>query len=82
MIDRSTVTQFASATQKVIQNICILPEESWQKLKNIFDTLDTFGNEQINLKAFFKKVKNNPSSISLLSTPAISYPEIKRIYTL
>jgi len=76
------VNQFATATEKHIFNVPILPEETWMKLKNIFDTLDTFGNEKICVQAFFHKIKNNASSIGLLSTPAVEFPEINRIYSL
>jgi hypothetical protein len=59
-----------------------LPEESWKKLKAIFDTLDTFGNEKICIKMFYQRIRNNPSCLSLLSSEAVDYPEIQRTYTL
>ncbi len=51
-------------------------------MKNIFNTLDTFGNETIPIYPFFKKLKTCHSNPSLIFTPVIEFPEIKRIYTL
>jgi hypothetical protein len=45
-------------------------------MKTIFDTLDTFGNETINIYPFFKKLKAYHSNPSLIFTPVIEFPEI------
>jgi hypothetical protein len=51
-------------------------------LKDIFDTLDTFGNERVSTRAFFQRVHNHPSSLSLLATEAVRFPQIGRAYSL
>lgn len=51
-------------------------------MKDTFDLLDTFGDGKVTPPAFFHKIRNHLSTISLLMTPAIKIPAIERTYTL
>ena len=60
----------------------VLDEETWSDLKEIFDLFDTFGNETIQLKNLFQKLKINVQYKNLLNKEAIYFPAIQRYYTL
>mgnify|MGYP000324301712 CR=1 FL=1 len=61
---------------------CVLDEESWKELKNIFDIFDTFGNETIEVGKFFRKLTSSHQYRHLLKKDAIYFPNIHRHYPL
>lgn len=61
---------------------CVLDDESWKDLKEIFELFDTFGNENIQLKQFLHKFKTSSRYNNLLEKEVIHFPAIQRSYSL
>jgi hypothetical protein len=61
---------------------CVLDDETWKSLRDVFSLFDTFGNETIQLKQFFHKLKTSVGYKTLLQNDAVEFPTIKRSYPL
>ena len=82
LVDRPEVSQFWKKTEKKLIYESVLDESVWEDLKMIFETLDTFGNGEVNIKALFIKFKSSPFYKELMKVKAIEFNEIHRFYTL
>ena len=82
LVERPGIDLTLSRSERRLSSISVLNDEIWEDLKNIFETLDTFGNNSVNLKAFFAKIRSSSSFSIFSSCQALEYHEINRSYTL